>query len=64
MALTRYKFTATGTKPNGEPAEGGGQVDAENVREAEAMIIGLLAGQGWTSTGIDIELYLTPGCTQ
>ncbi|WP_406225329.1 hypothetical protein [Streptomyces anulatus] len=64
MALTRYKFTATGTNPDGEPVKGGGQVDAETVREAEAMVIGLLAGRGWTSTGIDIELILTPGCTQ
>ncbi|MFD7858321.1 hypothetical protein ACFV6B_29170 [Streptomyces microflavus] len=62
MALTRYKFTATGTTTAGDPAEGNGQVDAENPRDAEAMVIGFMNSKGVQAT--DINLTLTPGCTQ
>ncbi|WP_435285924.1 hypothetical protein [Streptomyces bacillaris] len=62
MALTRYKFTATGTTSTGEPAEGTGHVDAENPRDAEAMVIGFMNSKDVQPT--DINLILTPGCTQ
>lgn len=62
MALTRYKFTATGTNADGQTVEGAGQVEAETVREAEAMVIGFMNGKDCQPT--DIDLILTPGCTQ
>ncbi|MDQ0795589.1 hypothetical protein [Streptomyces sp. B1I3] len=57
MALTNYRWTATGTTPNGEAAEGAGNVQAESVREAEAMVIGHCGGKGFKPD--DIVLILT-----
>lgn len=47
MALTHYQWTATGTDATtGEPGEVAGAVDAENPRDAEAIITGLCKDKG------------------
>ncbi|TXS35735.1 hypothetical protein [Streptomyces sp. OR43] len=47
MELTHYQWTATGTRiETGEPCDGSGAVEAENPRDAEAMVLGFCKGQG------------------
>ncbi|MFD7428420.1 hypothetical protein ACFV6Z_15430 [Streptomyces sp. NPDC059818] len=53
MALAKYRWTATGTDTEtGEPTNGSGTVEAENPREAEAMVIGFCKGKGMQPTDI------------
>ncbi|MFJ3706622.1 MULTISPECIES: hypothetical protein [unclassified Streptomyces] len=54
MALTRYRWTADLTHESGNDAEGSGQVDAENPRDAEAMVVGFVKGKGCTATSITL----------
>lgn len=54
MALTNYDWTADLTNEQGEPAGGAGHVEAENEREAEAMVIGFVKGKGCTPTSITL----------
>ncbi|MFJ1782587.1 hypothetical protein ACIOKA_38410 [Streptomyces anulatus] len=62
MALTRYKFTATGTNADGQPTQDTGTIEAANPLDAETQITEKLRAND--RQAVDIDLVLTPGCTQ
>lgn len=53
-ALTRYRFEFVGSTSDGDLAEGTGNVDAENKREAEAMVIGFAQARDVQPVRIDL----------